>query len=168
MTESDFNTEVRTLFAEDARTFLSRMEAASALLSEAQALAPKSFQSLKASRPFDTIEDAAQSIRGSASSVDADFLAESATYVEELARRGTRAIELATAHAQRAHAMAAFCNDAMREMKAMLTLYVDEAPEEASWLAMVLRERGAEVKKADDDEVHRLAAAAAQAAEGSR
>lgn len=153
MTEFDFDAEVRTLFAEDARALLSRMEAASALLVEAQALAPKPFQLLQSAQPFVTIEDAAQSMCGSASSVDAEFLAESASYLEELARRGVRAFDLATAHAARAHAMASFCNDAIREMKAMLTLYIDDAPKEALWLATVLRERAAEVRKADDEVV---------------
>ncbi len=157
MTDAEVNAEVRALFAEDTRGFLSRMGVAASLLVDAHALVPKAFQSLRATHPFESIEDAAQSIRGSASSIDADFLAESASYVEELARRGANALASATAHAQRAHAMAAFCNDAMREMNAMLALYVEEAPEEASWLAMELRERRAEAKKVDDEEVFRLA-----------
>lgn len=157
MTESDPSTEVRALFAEDVRAFLSRMEVATAVLVETATLAPKAWQGLKDNRPFDAIGDAAQSIRGSASSVNVDFLAESALMVEELARRGAGALELMISHAQRAHAMTAFCTDAMRDMAAMLKLYTGDAPDEASWLAMVLRERAGDVKRADDDELERLA-----------
>ncbi len=163
MTGSDTDKEVRAALMEDARAFLSRMEAATATLVEGQVLAPKSFLALKAARPFEELGDGAQSIRGSASSVGADFLAESAAFVEECARRGASALELLVAHAQRVREMASFCTEAVREMGAMLTLYGEEASEEAVWLAMALAERGAEIQKSDDNALARLAETKADA-----
>jgi len=163
MTGSDTDKEVRAALTEDARAFLSRMEAAAAILVEGQVLGPKSFLALKAARPFEELGDGAQSIRGSASSVGADFLAESSAFVEECARRGASALELLVAHAQRVREMASFCTEAVREMGAMLTLYEEEASEEAVWLAMALAERGAEIQKSDDDTLARLAEAKADA-----
>lgn len=156
MSESEITHEVRALFAEDAKGFLAQMESASALLLESPALTPKAVESLKTARPFVTLDDAAQSVRGSASSVDAEFLAESSALVEQLARRGAVALELLASHAKRAHAIATFCAEATREMRAMLHLYVDDAAEEAAWLAMDLRDRGAEALKLDDEAVERI------------
>lgn len=159
MAQSDFNLEVRTLFAEDANAFLARLENATAVLLEAQALAPAALGALGAARSFQEIEDAGQSIRGSAASVDADFLADAAAAVEELAKRGESALRLAMAHAQRAHAIASFCSDATREMRAMLNLYVEDAGEEATWLGMALREKAEDVKTTDEAALERLSGA---------
>lgn len=154
MSESSFGSEeMQAAFTRDMDAFLERMERANSAVLEAPPMSPKMLGALVSRRPFAEIEDCAQSIRGSASSLDIEAIAETAMLIEELSRRGTNALASIERQARRAHAIATFCADAIREMRAMTELSGEDAHEEASWLAMVLRDRAVEIRKSDDDDV---------------
>ena len=124
--------DVRETMTADVRAFLTKIEQASTLLSDAYP-PPLPGQSAPS---FRAIEEAGHAIYGTSSLVGADSLATSAKLVEELAIRGQEMLELAAHYGERARRIASLAATGAGEMRGMLDLELDKRGDDAQWLAI--------------------------------